>query len=49
MAESLAIMKALWSEGRATLAGKHYTVTDGGGDAHPSPASPSPDHHRRRW
>ena len=28
MAESLAIMKALWSEGRATLAGKHYNVTE---------------------
>src|SRR5665647_2598790 len=28
MTESLAIMKALWSEGRATLAGEYYTVTD---------------------
>jgi probable F420-dependent oxidoreductase len=28
MSESLAIMKALWSEGRANLAGEHYTVTD---------------------
>src|SRR5665213_2320051 len=27
MAESLAIMKALWSEGRVTLAGEHYAVT----------------------
>ncbi len=31
MMESLAIMKAMWSEGRATLAGKHYTVTDAPG------------------
>jgi probable F420-dependent oxidoreductase len=31
MMESLAIMRAMWSEGRATLAGKHYTVTDAPG------------------
>jgi probable F420-dependent oxidoreductase len=38
LAESLAVMKTLWSEGKATSAGKHYTV----GDAHcdPRPASP---------
>ncbi len=27
MAESLAVMKAIWSTGSATLAGKHYTIT----------------------
>ncbi|HWW53351.1 MAG TPA: TIGR03621 family F420-dependent LLM class oxidoreductase [Acidimicrobiales bacterium] len=26
--EALAILKALWGEGRATFAGRHYTVTD---------------------
>jgi probable F420-dependent oxidoreductase len=38
LAEGLAVMKTLWSEGKATSAGKHYTV----GDAHcdPRPASP---------
>jgi probable F420-dependent oxidoreductase len=35
MAESLAVMKALWSEGRATLAGEHYTVTDAVGTPTP--------------
>jgi probable F420-dependent oxidoreductase len=35
MEESLAIMKALWSEGRATLAGKHYTVTEAVGTPTP--------------
>src|ERR1700749_446808 len=38
LAESLALMKTLWSEGKATSAGTHYAV----GDAHfdPPPASP---------
>ena len=38
LAESLAVMKTLWSEGKATSAGTHYAV----GDAHcdPRPASP---------
>jgi probable F420-dependent oxidoreductase len=38
LAESLAVMKTLWSEGKATFAGTHYAV----GDAHcdPRPASP---------
>jgi probable F420-dependent oxidoreductase len=38
LAESLAVMKALWSEGRATFAGTHYTVRDAVCD--PRPASP---------
>jgi probable F420-dependent oxidoreductase len=38
LAESLAVMKTLWSEGKTTSAGTHYAV----GDAHcdPRPASP---------
>jgi probable F420-dependent oxidoreductase len=38
LAESLTVMKALWSEGKATFAGKHYTVEDARCD--PRPASP---------
>jgi probable F420-dependent oxidoreductase len=35
MTESLAIMKSLWSDGRATLAGKHYTITEAVGTPTP--------------
>ena len=38
LAESLAVMKRLWSEGEATFAGRHYTVRDARCD--PRPASP---------
>ena len=38
LAESLAVMKTLWSEGEATSAGTHYTVRDARCD--PRPASP---------
>ena len=38
LGESLAVMKALWSEGKATFAGKHYTVR--GATCDPRPASP---------
>jgi probable F420-dependent oxidoreductase len=38
LAESLAIMKTLWSEGEATFEGRHYTVT--GARCEPRPASP---------
>ncbi len=38
LAESLAVMKALWSDGKATSAGKHYTVL--GAECDPRPASP---------
>ena len=38
LAESLALMKTLWSEGKATFAGTHYTVRDAQCD--PRPASP---------
>ncbi len=38
LAESLAVMKTLWSEGKATSAGTHYTVRDARCD--PRPASP---------
>jgi probable F420-dependent oxidoreductase len=38
LAESLAIMKTLWSEGEATFEGQHYTVT--GARCEPRPASP---------
>ena len=38
LAESLAVMKALWSEGKATSAGTHYAVCDAHCD--PRPASP---------
>jgi probable F420-dependent oxidoreductase len=38
LAESLAVMKTLWSEGKATFAGTHYTVRDARCD--PRPASP---------
>ena len=38
LAESLAVMKRLWSEGEATSAGTHYTVRDARCD--PRPASP---------
>jgi probable F420-dependent oxidoreductase len=38
LAESLAVMKALWSEGKATLAGKYYTVEEA--RCEPRPASP---------
>ncbi len=38
LAESLTVMKALWSEGEATFAGKHYTVS--GAQCDPRPASP---------
>jgi probable F420-dependent oxidoreductase len=38
LAESLAVMKTLWSEGKATFAGTHYTVRDAVCD--PRPASP---------
>ena len=37
LAESLAVMKTLWSEGKATSAGTHYTVRDARCD--PRPAS----------
>ena len=38
LGESLAVMKALWSEGEATFAGTHYTVRDAQCD--PRPAAP---------
>jgi probable F420-dependent oxidoreductase len=38
LAESLAVMKTLWSEGKATSAGTHYAVCDAHCD--PRPASP---------
>jgi probable F420-dependent oxidoreductase len=38
LAESLAVMKTLWSEGKATFAGTHYTMRDARCD--PRPASP---------
>ena len=38
LAESLTIMKALWSEGQTTFEGRHYTVRDARCD--PRPASP---------
>ena len=38
LAESLAVMKTLWSEGEATFEGRHYTVT--GARCEPRPASP---------
>ena len=38
LAESLVVMKRLWSEGKATFAGRHYTVRDARCD--PRPASP---------
>ncbi|OBH04724.1 hypothetical protein A5696_03880 [Mycobacterium sp. E2699] len=38
LAESLAIMKRLWSDGEATVAGRYYTVRDARCD--PRPASP---------
>ena len=38
LAESLAIMKRLWSEGEATFAGRYYTVR--GARCDPRPASP---------
>ena len=38
LAESLAVMKRLWSEGEATFAGKYYTVR--GAQCDPRPASP---------
>ena len=38
LAESLVVMKRLWSEGEATFAGRHYTVRDAHCD--PRPASP---------
>jgi probable F420-dependent oxidoreductase len=38
LAESLAVMKRLWSEGEATFAGKHYSVR--GAHCEPRPASP---------
>ncbi len=38
LAESLTVMKRLWSEGKATFAGRYYTVRDAHCD--PRPASP---------
>ena len=38
LAESLAVMKRLWNEGKATFAGRYYTVRDAHCD--PCPASP---------
>jgi probable F420-dependent oxidoreductase len=38
LAESLEIMKSMWSTGRATLAGEYYTVTDAVGS--PQPVTP---------
>ena len=38
LAESLTVMKTLWSEGEATFAGKHYSVR--GAHCDPRPASP---------
>jgi probable F420-dependent oxidoreductase len=38
LAESLAVMKTLWSEGEATFEGRYYTVT--GARCEPRPASP---------
>ncbi|HMC52141.1 MAG TPA: TIGR03621 family F420-dependent LLM class oxidoreductase [Acidimicrobiales bacterium] len=35
LAESLAIMKALWTDGKASFSGEHYTVTDAIGDPRP--------------
>jgi probable F420-dependent oxidoreductase len=38
LAESLSVMKTLWSDGEATFAGKHYTVR--GAHCDPRPAAP---------
>jgi probable F420-dependent oxidoreductase len=38
LAESLAVMKTLWSDGEATFEGRHYTVT--GARCEPRPATP---------
>jgi len=46
MAESLAVMKSLWSTGAATLAGEHYTIT--GAVGAPLPTAVPPTHHHRR-
>ncbi|TML42504.1 MAG: TIGR03621 family F420-dependent LLM class oxidoreductase [Actinobacteria bacterium] len=35
MAEGLAIMKALWTDGKASFSGKHYSITDAVGDPRP--------------
>jgi probable F420-dependent oxidoreductase len=35
LAEGLAIMKALWTDGKASFSGKHYTVADALGDPRP--------------
>ena len=41
MAESLAVMKSLWSTGAATLAGEHYTITGAVGVPAAPPAAPT--------
>ena len=46
LAESLAVMKALWTEGEANFAGTHYTVRDAQCD--PRPAVAASRHGRRR-
>ena len=33
LAESLAIMRAMWRDGSATFTGEHYRVTEAAGDA----------------
>ena len=48
MAESLAVLKALWSTGEATYQGEYYRITGSPGVARTRPAAPSADHHRRR-
>ena len=48
MAESLAVIKSLWSTGAATFEGEHYRITGAVGAPKPAPAAPSPDHHRGR-
>ena len=48
MAESLAVMKALWSTGEATYQGEYYRVAGALGAPTPRPASPSAHHHRGR-
>ncbi len=46
LAESLTVMKSLWSEGETTFEGAHYTVRGARCDPRPETA---PAHHRRWW
>ena len=48
MAESLAVMKSLWSTGEATYQGEYFQVTGALGRADAGAATASAHHHRRR-